>query len=188
MYVILKSQIRDYFDKYQVKDTYNLTGTEVNTIARNAVSTLSILIKTKGMDTTDANVDIYTKVCDIVLNLYFGQNIDVSGAKFSTTIQDEMVRNAYAKSNEKLEKESKKISDVDFKQKQIASLGSNAGYQKYRKDFYDKFLQGRESRTTDPKDYYNIISTDRFTTLINQRIVSDGFSAKHPNSYKNLSN
>jgi hypothetical protein len=58
----------------------------------------------------------------------------------------------------------------------------------YRRDFYDKFLKGRESCTTDPKEYYDIIPSDRFATLINDRITSDGFSIKHPNYYKNLSN
>jgi hypothetical protein len=45
MNVTLSSQIRAYFDEYDVKDTYGLTGTEVNSIATKAASGLSDLVK-----------------------------------------------------------------------------------------------------------------------------------------------
>jgi hypothetical protein len=79
------------------------------------------------------------------------------------------------------------FSDLDFKQKQITSLWSNVGYQTYRNDFYDKFLKGRENRTTNPKEYYDIISQKRLNDLIENRAKSDGLSAKYPKFYKNLS-
>jgi hypothetical protein len=47
MYVILGNQIGDYLDKYNVKETYGLTGTEGNTIATKVISALSKLIKSK---------------------------------------------------------------------------------------------------------------------------------------------
>jgi hypothetical protein len=56
------------------------------------------------------------------LNLYFGTTINTSGREIAEIIQNEIVRNAYAKNQEKLEKESKMFSDLDFKQKQITSL------------------------------------------------------------------
>jgi hypothetical protein len=126
--VTLESHIRDYLDSYQVKDTYNLTGTEINTIARKPASALSNLVKIKGINTTDINVDIYETACDIVLNLYFGTSNDTTGRENADKIQNEIVRNAYVKSQEKLEKESKMLTDFYFKQKQIASLGNNTGY------------------------------------------------------------
>jgi hypothetical protein len=81
------------------------------------------------------------------------------------------------KNQEKIEKDAKKIIDLDFKQKQIASLGNNAEYH----------LKGRESRTTDPKEFYDIIQPETFTKLIQDRVTSDRFSTKHPKFYKNLS-
>jgi hypothetical protein len=53
------------------------------------------------------------------------------------------------------------ITDVNFKQKQIASLGSNVGYQGYWKNYFEPYLQGRKNRELHQMDY--------------------------PNSYKNLS-
>jgi hypothetical protein len=55
MCVILGSQIREYLDEYKIKDTYGLTGTEVNTIATKAATTSSKLVKTKGINTADIN-------------------------------------------------------------------------------------------------------------------------------------
>jgi hypothetical protein len=107
-------------DEYKIKDTYGLTGTEVNTIATKAASALSNLVKTKGINTANINETLYQTSCDIVLNLYFGTSIDRTSAKFADKIRDEIVRNAYAKNQEKLEKERKMLSDLDFKQKQIA--------------------------------------------------------------------
>jgi hypothetical protein len=65
------------------------------------------------------------------LNLYFGATINSSSRKNVETIENEIVRNTYAKNNEKLEKEAKMLTDFHFKQKQIATLGNNAGYQTY---------------------------------------------------------
>jgi hypothetical protein len=48
-----------------------------------------------------------------------------------------------------------------LKQKRIASLGNNAGYQTYKKDYYDPYFEGRIERLSTPKDYYDIISQDR---------------------------
>jgi hypothetical protein len=61
------------------------------------------------------------------------------------------------KTRKKIDKEAKKITDLDFKQKQIASFESNAGYQTYRTKYFEQYLQGRETRTTDNKAYYDII-------------------------------
>jgi hypothetical protein len=36
-------------------------------------------------------------------------------------------------------------------------------------------LKGRESRTTNPKEYYDIISKDRLAKLIENRAVSDDY-------------
>jgi hypothetical protein len=174
-------------DAYDIKKTYGLTGTEVNTIATKAASALSNLVKTKALDTKNINEDIYATACDIVLNLYFGTTINTTDRDFADKIQNEIVRNAYAKNQEKMEKEAKMLTDFDFKQKQIASLGNNAGYQTYRKDFYDPYLKGRENRTTDAKEYYDIISQDRLNQLIKDRAQSDGLSAKYPKLYGSLS-
>jgi hypothetical protein len=40
-------KINDFLDEYNVKETYCLSGTEVNTIATKTASALSNLIKTK---------------------------------------------------------------------------------------------------------------------------------------------
>jgi hypothetical protein len=79
------------------------------------------------------------------------------------------------------------LSDLDFKQKQIASLGSNAGYQTYKRDFYDKFLKGRNDHTINVKAYYDIISQERLNDLIKNRAKSDELSTKFPKLYKSLS-
>jgi hypothetical protein len=68
MYVTLGNQIRDYLNEHEVKDTYGLTWTEVNTIETKVVSILSNLVKIKKINTTDLNEDIYATACDIVLN------------------------------------------------------------------------------------------------------------------------
>jgi hypothetical protein len=78
-------------DEYKIKDTYGLTGTEVNTIATKAASALSNLVKTKGLDTKNINVDLYQTACDIVLNLYFGQGINTTGSDYAEKIQNEIV-------------------------------------------------------------------------------------------------
>jgi hypothetical protein len=101
MYETLGSQILDYLDEYKVKDTYNFTWTEVNTILTKAASALSNLVKTKPIETTDINDILYGTACAFVLNLYFWQNIDVIGSKFSNEIQNEIVRNEYAKTRKK---------------------------------------------------------------------------------------
>jgi hypothetical protein len=104
------------------------------------------------------------------LNLYFGTSINISidirGRENGDEIQNEIVRNAYAKNQEKLEKESKILSDLDFKQKQIASLGNNAGYYGYRTKYFESYLKGRENRSIDAKAYYDIISQNRLNDLI----------------------
>jgi hypothetical protein len=64
-------------------------------------------------------------------------------------------------------------SDIDFKQKQITSLGSNSGYETYRKDYFVHYLQGREIGTANSKDYYDINSQERLNQLIKDREVSD---------------
>jgi hypothetical protein len=79
------------------------------------------------------------------------------------------------------------LTDFHFKQKQIATLGNNAGYQTYWKEFYDKFLKGRETHTTNPKDYYNIIPQHKFTTQINQKATSNGLSTKYPKLFECIS-
>jgi hypothetical protein len=79
MYVVLGSEIREYLDEYKIKDTYGLTGTEVNTIATKAASALSNLVNTKALSTANKNDTLYLTACDIVLNLYFGTSIDIRG-------------------------------------------------------------------------------------------------------------
>jgi hypothetical protein len=79
MYATLSSQIRAYLEKYNIKDTYGLTGTEVNTIATKAASALSNLVKTQVLSSANINDNIYQTACDIVLNLYFGTSIDTTG-------------------------------------------------------------------------------------------------------------
>jgi hypothetical protein len=71
------------------------------------------------------------------------------------------VRNSYAINNDKLEKESKMFRYLDFKQKQIVSLGNNSGYQTHRKNYYESYLKRRNDHTTDFKEYYDIISQER---------------------------
>jgi hypothetical protein len=97
MYVILSSQIRAYLEEYQVKCTYSLTGTEVNTIATKAASTLSNLVKTQALTTADINDTVCPTTCDVVLNLYFLTSIDTTGRDYAETIQNEIVRNVYTK-------------------------------------------------------------------------------------------
>jgi hypothetical protein len=46
---------------------------------------------------------------------------------------------------------------------------------------------GRETRITDPKEYYDIIQLDTFAKLIQDRVKTDGISTKHLTTYKNLS-
>jgi hypothetical protein len=70
-------------------------------MATKAASALSNLVKTKGINTTDINDTLYGTACVLVLNLYFGQNIDLSTTKFSTEIQNEIVRNLNAKNRKK---------------------------------------------------------------------------------------
>jgi hypothetical protein len=141
MYATLSSQIRAYLDEYQIKDTYGLTGTEVNTIATKAASALSNLVKTKKINTKNINDALYQTACDIVLNLYFGTSINTTGAKFSTEIKEERVRNSYAKSQEKIDKDAKMLRNLDFEQKQIVLLGSNARYKTYRTKYFDPYLK-----------------------------------------------
>jgi hypothetical protein len=130
MYVTLGSQIRDDLDECEIKEKYGLTWKEVDAIVTKAASALSNLIKTKAINT------IYQTTCLLVLNLYFGRSIDVSGAKFADKIQDEIVRNVYAKNQEKIDKENKMIIEADYKQKQITSLGSNTGCQTYKIKYF----------------------------------------------------
>jgi ubiquinone biosynthesis protein COQ9 len=94
-------------DEYKAKETYNLTGTEVNTITPKTVDALSNLIKTKVLQTADINDNIYQMACDLVLNLYFGTSIDTTGRDNAVIIKNEIVRNANDKNQEKIDKEKK---------------------------------------------------------------------------------
>jgi hypothetical protein len=78
------------------------------------------------------------------LNLYFRSNLNTTGRENAELIQEEVVRNGYAKNSKKEEEESKRrlFSDADLKQKRIALLGNNVGHQKYKKNHYDDTLKG----------------------------------------------
>jgi hypothetical protein len=86
MYVVLGSQIREYLDEYKIKDTYDLTGTEANTVATKAATALSNLVKTQALATTDINDSLYQTAFDIVLNLYFETSIETTGRNYAETI------------------------------------------------------------------------------------------------------
>jgi hypothetical protein len=76
MYITLGSQIHDHLDKYDVKKTFALTGTEVNFIVTKASSALSNLIESEVLTKDDIGDDIYATTFEIVLNIYFGTSIN----------------------------------------------------------------------------------------------------------------
>jgi hypothetical protein len=118
MYVILGNQIRDYLDEYDVKETYCLTRTKVNTRATKAAA-LSNLVKIQALATANIDVSVYQTACDVVLNLYFGAGIIVRGRDNTEIILEEVVRYTYAKNSKKEEEQCKRrsFSDAYLKQK-----------------------------------------------------------------------